>query len=144
VNAAPAGVGGVADASNYVTVPVNVNSIPQTVTVTLPSTDDYFGLWWGSVDTYNTLTFYDNGVEVASFTGSDIAPPANGNQTASSENLYVNFVGLPDFNSFSMTSSQYAFEADNIAVGFVPEPMSILLLGLGLLGVTGFTWKFSR
>ena len=46
---------------------------------------------------------------------------ANGNQTAPFTNLYVNFLDLPRFDSFRLTSPQYAFELDNIAVGRVPE-----------------------
>jgi hypothetical protein len=59
---------------------------------------------------------------------------ANGNQTAPSTNLYVNISNLPLFDSFTMTSNTYAFEVDNITVG-VPEPTTMLLLGLGIVGV---------
>ena len=34
-----------------------------------------------------------------------------------------------------MTSTQYAFESDNIAIGNVPEPGTILLLAAGFLGL---------
>ena len=126
------------DITKYMTVPKNVSDVPQSVTVTdLDGTYNYFGLWWGSIDTYNTLSFY-NGVNlVASFGGADVTTPnaANGNQIAPSTNLYVNFVGLPLFDSFKMTSTQYAFESDNIAIGNVPEPGTILLLAAGFLGL---------
>jgi len=132
------------DTTRYVSVPLNANNEPQSVNVSnLLGTYNYFGLWWGSVDTYNTLTFYNGSTEVASFGGTAITTPnaANGDQTAPSTNLYVNFLNLPWFDSFMMTSTQYAFEADNIAIGRVPEPTTLLLLGFGLLGLVGLRRK---
>lgn len=128
------------DTSYYVSVPAELSITPQSATVTgLGGKFNYFGLWWGSVDTYNTISFYDGATLVASYTGQDILNPnpANGNQTAPSQNLYVNFYNLPWYDSFVMASSNYAFEADNIAIGIVPEPTTMLLLGFGLLGIAG-------
>jgi len=138
--AAPAGVGGVPDASQYVTVPAPTTGGNDSVLVTGLPDSNYFGLWWGSMDTYNTFSFFYNGTLVETFTGSDVAEGnADGNQISPSTNHYVNFLDLPNFNSFSMASTQFAFEADNIAIGYnpqlVPEPTTLLLLGLGLLGV---------
>src|SRR5258708_6585649 len=51
---------------------------------------DRFGLYWGSVDSYNTISFFDHKTLVAIFTGSDIIPLiANGNQTDFNSNRYV-------------------------------------------------------
>jgi len=141
--AAPYGLG-TADKSNYISVP-NPNAIGS-VTVNLGGIYDYFGLWWGSVDSYNTLSFFkkdSNGIEqkIASFTGTQAISPsvANGNQTAPTTNIYINFIDLPDFDSFQMYSNGFAFEADNIAIGNttapVPEPGTIALLGLGMAGL---------
>jgi len=145
--AAPAGVDGVnKDASKYVTVPNPEGGASGSVLVTGLPTSNYFGLWWGSMDTYNTLTFYLDGVATGeSVTGSDVTDGgmANGAQTGPVTNHYVNFLDLKPYNSFRMSSSQFAFEADNIAIGVVPEPLTLILLGSGLLGLFGLRRKIS-
>ena len=137
-----------ADTTKYVTVPDPDGASSGSATVALGGTYNYFGIFWGSVDDYNTLSFYKDDGLVAEYTGTDITTPnaANGNQSAPSTNLYVNFFDLPDFDSFMMSSSQFAFEADNIAVGVnpVPEPATMLLFGSGLLGLAGFRKRFLK
>lgn len=101
----------------------------------------YFGLFWGSVDEYNSISFYNNGVEVATFTGSSVLSgnKANGNQSSPTTNQYINFYGLSAFDTVKLSSSQNAFEADNLAVGNpVPVPAAVWLFGSGLVGLVGF------
>ena len=117
---------------------------------TFATTYTYFGLFWGSVDSYNTLSFYNGNDLVHSFKGTDITNPGQygvsyGNQSAPSTNLYVNFYDLSEFDRIVMTSSGYSFESDNLAVGNPilpnPEPATMLLLGFGLIGLAGIGRK---
>ncbi|MFX6933842.1 hypothetical protein ABTH55_18685, partial [Acinetobacter baumannii] len=91
-------------------------------TITFASAKNAFGLYWGSVDPYNSIKFYDaQGHVVASYTGSDIAPLlASGNQGSFAANGYVEFAGLPFFTKVVLGSSSNAFEVDNISAGVVP------------------------
>jgi hypothetical protein len=125
-----------ADATKYLTVPKNLGSspTPYSAEITFNQSYNYLGLFWGSIDNYNTITFFNEGVKVAEFTGGDVINPANltGNQTASETNKYVNFFLDDSFNKIRLTSTNYAFELDNLAVAVVPVPGAVLLGFLGL------------
>lgn len=110
------------------------------------SAQTYFGLLWGSVDTYNTLAFYDGDTEVGSFTGAAVSAAADGNQ-GEQGTFYVNFDNLDGtFDRVVASSSEYAFEIDNIAYSNsrnrVPDSgTTVALLGLALTGLAAFRRK---
>lgn len=138
---------GARDLTNYLTVPVNIGQSPQSATISFGGNfNNYFGLWWGSMDTFNTLEFLaaDLTTAVATVYGTTFSS-GSGAQDLAETNKYVNFYGMGDFYGVRITSTSYAFELDNIAVGYnvVPEPLTLILLGSGLLGLLGLRRKIS-
>jgi len=107
------------DNTNYLSIGAGA-----TETITFATDMNTFGLYWGSVDSYNTIKFYEGTTLVASYTGADIAPLlANGNQSSFTANGYVEFIDLPAFNKVVLgTSNSNAFEIDNISAGNLPPP----------------------
>lgn len=134
---------GTTDTTFYLAVPAPApQSSSGSITVDLSaSTNNYFGLYWGSIDTYNSISFFRGNDLLYSFSGDTVVgiANANGNQISLSSNTYVNFYDLPAFDRFTLTSSGRAFEVDNVAVGTapVPEPATMFLFGTGLLGLAG-------
>ena len=119
-------VPGSADATNYLSIGAG-----GTETITFAALENTFGLYWGSVDTFNTLDFYNGTTLVASFTGNDVSPLfATGNLGSFSSNGYVEFLGLASFDKVVLgTGSTNAFEVDNISAGTVHAQLAAPIAG---------------
>lgn len=126
--------------TEYLTVPNPISS--GSATFTLGTESDYFGLYWGSIDAYNSISFYLDGSLISTYSGSDLVGQfANGNQVNFSSNRYINFdFGNAKFDTVKLTSTSFAFESDNHAfrnLATVPEPSTLLLVLGGLLSLAG-------
>lgn len=125
--------------SPYLTVP-KPSATTKSASFSLGTTADYFGIFWGSIDSYNFIRFYLGNDLVASYSGSDIVGQfANGNQLSYSSNRYINFdFGSQGYDSVTLASNGFAFESDNHAfraLVAVSEPSTSLLLLMGLVGL---------
>ncbi len=93
---------------------------------------NYLGLLWGSVDNYNTLSFFDaNNNSVGSIRGSTILELAEGGNPTGSQ--FVNIVSTLSFTRVVASSTSNSFEFDNVAFATVPEPSSIAMCGVASL-----------
>ena len=105
------------DTTNYLSIGAG-----GTETITFTSEKSTFGLYWGSLNSFNTIKFYDGTTLVASYSGADIIPLfPNGNQGSFASNGYVEFSGLHSFDKVVLgTGNSNAFEIDNISAGSAP------------------------
>jgi hypothetical protein len=117
---------------------IGSTTLPQSATLSLGAGVHYLGFYWGSVDSYNSISLYDGTTLIATYTGTDIINPANGFQ-GSTGSAFVNFNtnntnGLDLITSVVFTSTQSAFEIDSIATA-VPEPSTWALMVIGFAGL---------
>ncbi len=131
----------IGDTTPYLTISPT-GSIPPSRGGTGPVTIDfssvggglmnYFGLYWGTIDTYNSIAFYRGATQI----GSTISGGSNG--LAKDSTAYVNFTFTSPseyFDRVVLTSTSAAFETDNHAYREVPIPPSFL--GLLMAGGIG-------
>jgi fibronectin-binding autotransporter adhesin len=120
-----------ADPSRYLSIAGN-----KSETIDFNGFRNSFGLYWGSVDPNNEITFRntDTNASVSYFGSQIIGLLADGGQTNFSSNRYVEFAGLFAFNEVILGGSSNAYEIDNITAG-VPEVSTWLMMIVGFFGV---------
>lgn len=132
--APPAGnqTSNVFDNTVYLTTGSNTASPGALIEILLPFDANYFGVLWGSADDYNTLQLFKGSTLVGTVPGTPIenTPPGSGRGT-----YYVNIFSDTPFDRVVFSSSEFAFEFDNVAFAVVPEPAALGLFGLAVAGL---------
>lgn len=106
------------------------------ITINYAQNQQYFGIMWGSVDSYNTLSFYNNNQLVDSVSGRDVTLNPNGSQAATGTYFAnFNFNGGTAFNRVVFSSSSPAFEFNMIA--FSTQTQAITPTQVAAAGVLG-------
>lgn len=130
-----------ADSSPYLVIAGIGDGTSGAVTFDLSNTSsNFFGLYWGSIDTYNTITFNMSDNTSQAFTGTQIIGgiEADGNQFDVNSNAYIGWLTLgATFDSVTLSTTRRAIEVDNFAFGTiaVPTPGALALMGFGLLSL---------
>ena len=109
---------------------------PQSViTAAYSAPISYFGLYWGSEDSYNAIAFTDTNGVTTKYGFNGISIPG-----LTYDGMTSNYVSFTDtgaaWKTVTFTSGALAFEFDDVTTtAATPEPASIALLAGGLLAI---------
>jgi hypothetical protein len=128
------------NATSYLTIANKGSGIAGatgSVTMTFAKALDYFGLYWGSVDTFNSISFFSGDKLLKTFGGGEVSSTARGSWTGATDNIYTNFFADKgeSFDKIVLASSGIAFESDNFAykeASAVPEPLTMGGAAIGI------------
>ena len=117
---------------------VGTPGAPGIITINLSKPIIYFGIFMGSPDQYNSISFFSGDTLIEAFSGDNSRLKAPGATLGSwDEKNYINFYiegGVAD--KIIITSTEAALETDNHAFVaapdvYVPEPSTECTLGIG-------------
>lgn len=137
LEAAPLG-----DTTPYLVIPGSTGT-SGTATLNLGQALTNLSFYWGSIDTYNSVSFFSGsdgtGTNLGTVSGAQAGGPANGAQLDPNNNrrVFFNFGGSTA-QSVVFSSTGIAFELDDVSTAAVPEPTvwATLITGFGLIGVS--------
>lgn len=112
--------------NHYVAIPAG-----GVLSLTFSTPGYYFGLLWGTVDGFNSITFFDGGQEIATFTGFDLQESPDHTSA-----IYANFYATGGtFTSVAFFTTDGAFEFDNVRVAPTPLPAALGMFGVAVVGM---------
>jgi hypothetical protein len=126
------------DTTRYLAVSILGDATGNTpVTIAFANPLDYFGLYWGTPDANNSISFFNGDTLLQSFTGDALFSTV----TSGSGAAYANFFAGPgeSFNKVVLSDTGVAFESDNHAYKVaasesVPEPVTSLTAFASVVG----------
>jgi hypothetical protein len=142
-------VGGSQTTNPYLTV---FGGTSETITLKSGLVGQVFGIFIGSLDGYNHISFLDGSTPVVSYNGFQIAALATGpdtplsttqpNQTDNVSNRFLEFSNIGSFTQVVLSSDQNSFEVPVVSFDTtgsvtqgVPETSTWVMMILGFFGV---------
>lgn len=123
------------DSTNYLSVG---GARATSVTIDFAAGISYFGFYWGTPDTYNSIQFFDG--------NNNLLGAYSPSQSLTSSEYYNFTTSLGDapIKRITLTSTSAAMEVDNFSYVAVPEPGTCLLFGTAAFGILIFRRRTAR